>query len=954
MSIHFVVVRIPQPFNGMEVWVSYRNGGHRRLVRACLCAVAVGLALVAPLRVQAQGTRGTVTGRVVVDGDGTPIQGVSVGLSGRPSGALSRADGTFRFTAPAGQYQLLSRLIGYTNDVRSVSIVAGQTLTVTISLKKAAPSLDAVVVVGSRRQERSVINSPVPVDVITAEQIRQTGRTETAQILQMLVPSLNFARSSIAGGVDGQRPFTLRGMNPDQVLVLINGKRRHIGAVVAVNNSVGRGSSGTDLNAIPASSIERIEVLRDGAAAQYGSDAIAGVVNIILKRNAPMQFTTTVGRVNSTVSQVSAGIGQIQYNDGGVLQVDGSRSWALGDNGYLNVSGEYRDRGQTNRNAPDLRQQFFNDDSIARIAPERLSLARNNAWYGDAALKEGGALYNAAYTLGNGVQLYSFGGMSRRQSQAFGFPRRPFERTVVRGLYPNGFLPQLWGLSTDGSGVIGAKGIVGGWNWDASGTHGGNRFRFDTKNTNNPTLGLQSPTQFYAGQLEATQTTFNIDFSKGLNIGLTQPLNVAFGAEARRERYRIIEGELASYVDGGVRVLDGTEIGQPTVAGSQLFYGFRPVDARATDNARRRSSALYVDLEATPLKRWTVGLAGRYEQFSDFGDATIGKVTTRVDLGGGFAFRGAYNTGFRAPTLGQAYYRATASNVLIIGGVPTPNEALTLAVDEPAARALGAQPLKPELSTNTSAGVTYARGTTFSATVDWFRIQVDDRVVLSENFTGAGVRALLAANGVTGLDIRPRFFTNAVDTRTTGVDVVVRYLVPLADERSLNMTFGYNNNFVRLLRVSAPPPELAAVGQTQLFGRVERSRLVESQPRNSFRGSLTYTQGKLSAQLQQAYFGSVTSRPNLSTVVPAGRDPLSVRDPQDQTFTGRWVTDASATYQLDRKLSFTLGADNLFDVYPDRLSVNNPENFGGTRLFGPFIPFGANGRFLFVRASFTP
>ncbi len=361
-----------------------------------------------------------------------------------------------------------------------------------------------------------------------------------------------------------------------------------------------------------------------------------------------------------------------------------------------------------------------------------------------------------------------------------------------------------------------------------------------------------------------------------------------------------------------------------------------------------------MDLDATPLPRWTLGLAGRLENFSDFGNARIGKVTTRVDLGGGFAVRGAYNTGFRAPTLGQAYSRATASNVLIIGGVPTASQAITLAVDEPAARALGAQPLTPELSKYLSAGVTYARGTNFSATVDWFRIRVDDRIVLSENFTGAGVRALLAANGVPGLDVRPRFFTNAVDTRTTGVDVVVRYLVELTDKRTLNTTFGYNNNFTRLLRVSAPPPELAAVGRTQLFGRVERSRLVESQPRNSFRGALTYTQGKLSAQLQQAYFGSVVSRPNLSTAVPAGRDPLSVRDVQDQTFSGKWVTDVSGTYQLDKKLSFTIGVDNLFDVYPDRISVNNPENFGGTRLVGPFSPFGANGRFVFVRAVFNP
>jgi iron complex outermembrane recepter protein len=922
----------------------------RALGLLLFCLASVGTST----RMNAQPARGTVVGRITSAEDGAPIPGASIALLGRPIGALSRGDGTYRFVAPPGQYQLVVRLIGFANETRPVTVVSGQTLTVNVALKRAAATLAAIAIVGSRREERTVTTASVPIDVITAEQIKQTGRTETAQILQMLVPSLNFPRSSIAGGVDGQRPFTLRGMNPDQVLVLINGKRRHIGAVVAVNNSVGRGSSGTDLNAIPAASIERIEVLRDGAAAQYGSDAIAGVVNIILKQNAPAQFSSTLGRVTSTVSQLNATIGQVRFNDGGVVQLDGTKSWALGNNGYLNISSEYRDRGLTNRSAPDLRQQFFNDDSVGRVAPERLSLARNNAWYGDAALKEGGALFNAAYTFAGGVQLYSFGGMTRRQSTAFGFPRRPSERTVVRALYPNGFLPQIWGLSTDGSGAAGAKGIVGGWNWDASANYGGNRFRFDVKNSNNPTLGLQSPTEFYAGELEAKQLTMNIDFSKPINVGLPQPLNVAFGVEARRDRYRIFEGDPTSYTDGGVRVLDGPEAGQPTVSGSQLFYGFRPVDAKATDNAQRRSSALYLDLELTPLRRVTIGAAGRRESFSDFGDATIGKVTGRVDLGKGAAFRAAYNTGFRAPTLGQAFYRATASNVLIIGGVPTPNEALTLSVDEPAARALGATPLRAEKSRNVSAGVTYAPSGNFSATVDWFRIQVNDRIVLSENFTGAGVRALLAANGVTGLDIRPRFFTNAVDTRTTGVDAVIRYLVELSDKRTMNMTIGYNNNFVRLLRVSAPPPELTAVGQTQLFGRVERSRLVESQPRNSFRGSATYTQGKTTVQVQQACFGSVTSRPNLSTVVPTGRDPLSVRDPQDQTFGGRWITDVSATYQVDKKLSVTLGADNLFDVYPDRLSVNNPENFGGTRLFGPFIPFGANGRFVFMRAAYTP
>ena len=922
----------------------------RRVVARALASCAV-----LPALLVAQAPRGIIAGRITSADGGQPLQGASVVVVEATIGALARADGTFRLQLAPGTYRLNARLIGYVTENRTVTVAAGQTVRLELALRRAPQTLQQVAVVGAaqRNQERVVTTAPVPVDVITAEEIKQTGRTETAQILQMLVPSLNFPRSSIAGGVDGQRPFTLRGMNPDQVLVLVNGKRRHIGAVVAVNNSVGRGSSGVDLNAIPASSIERIEVLRDGAAAQYGSDAIAGVVNIVLKKNAPAQFSSTVGRVASTLDGALSPVqGSVRYSDGGVLQTDMNYSWSIGDNGYINLGAEYRDRGRTNRAAPDLRQQFFND---ATVAPERLALARNNAWYGDAALKEGGAMLNAGGQFRNGTEWYAFGGAFRRQSQAFGFPRRPLERVVVRSIHPNGFLPEIWGTSTDASGTVGLKGRWGKVGYDFSGQYGGNRFRFDVRNTNNPTLGASSPTEFYAGQLEATIAQLNADFTRSFEIGWAGPLNLAFGAEGRREGYRIIAGEPGSFIDGGVRVLDGPEQGQPTVSGSQLFYGFRPVDAR---RPRRGSTALYVDLEAQPVRRLTLGLAGRREEYSDFGEATIGKVTSRFDMGAGWAVRAAYSTGFRAPTLGQANYRATASNVLIINGVPTPNEALTLAVNEPAALALGASPLRPEKSRNLSAGLTYNPSRTFTATVDFFRIDVDDRIVLSENFVGAGVRQILANNGITGLDIRPRFFTNAVDTRTQGVDVVVRYLAELGDKRTLNATLGYNHNDVALRRVSLAPAALQQAGQTQLFGRVERSRLVEAQPRHSFRGNLVYSHDKWNVNLQQAWFGSVVSRSNLTAVAPAGTanptDLLSWRDPGDQTFAGRWLTDVSFGYQLDPKFLVSLGADNIFDVYPDRITVNNPDNFGGTRLFNPFSPFGANGRFVWARVTYTP
>lgn len=927
---------------------------HPRSARPHVLVRTLVLLGAVPALLAAQGNRGTISGRITSAENSQPLQGASVVVVETRLGALARADGTYRLSLPVGTYRLSARLIGFTTETRNVTIASGQTVSLDFSLKRAPQSLAAVAVVGTRgRDERVVTASAVPIDVITSAEIKQTGRTETAQILQMLVPSLNFPRSSIAGGVDGQRPFTLRGMNPDQVLVLINGKRRHIGSVVAVNNSVGRGSSGVDLNAIPASAIERIEVLRDGAAAQYGSDAIAGVVNIILKKNAPASFSSTVGRVNSTLpGALSPTVGSVKYSDGGVFQADGSASWALGNNGFVNVSGEYRDRGLTNRNAPDLRQQYFND---ATIAPERLALTRQNSWYGDAALQEGGTLVNAGFQLPNGIELYAFGGMSRRESQAFGFVRRPLERTVVRSIYPNGFLPEIGGISTDGSMAVGAKGTVAKWNWDLSGSYGGNRYRFDVRNTNNPTLGNASPVEFYAGQLEANIGALNADVSRGFDVGLAAPITVSFGLEGRREGYRIIEGEPGSYTDGGVRVLDGPENGQLTVSGSQLFYGFRPVDARSVD---RTSNAIYADVSFKPAKRLEIGLAGRRESYSDFGEATIGKVTSRLELGAGWAVRGAYNTGFRAPTLGQANYRATASNVLIINGVPTPNEALTLSVNEPAAIALGATPLRPEKSDNVSYGVTWNPVRTFTATADFYRIDVNDRIVLSENFVGAGVRQILNDNGITGLDIRPRFFTNAIDTRTKGVDIVVRHLADLGANRSLSTTFGFNQNKVEILRVSAAPAPLVAAGQTQLYGRVERSRLVESQPRQQFRGTVAYSQDKWTFSLQQAFFGAVVSRSNLTATAPAGTarptDLLSWRDPGDQTFTRKWITDISVGYQLDPKFGITLGMDNAFDVYPDRITVNNPDNFGGTRLFSPFSPFGANGRFVFARMTFNP
>ncbi|WP_411281094.1 TonB-dependent receptor [Gemmatimonas sp.] len=873
----------------------------------------------------------TVTGKVTDQATGQPLQGASILLVGTQRGALTREDGSYRFTAPAGGYELQVRYIGYGTKRAPIVLTVGGTTSNDFVLEKSTSQLQAFAITGTRRtSERTVTEASVPIDVISASEMKQTGRTETSQILQMLVPSLNFPRTSIAGGTDMQRPFTLRGLTPDQTLVLVNGKRRHTGSVLALNNSIGRGTTGVDLNAIPASSIERIEVLRDGAAAQYGSDAIAGVVNVILKG------------AGSTSTDFSVTTGATSGGDGETFQADGSHTFTFGSNGFLNVSGEFRNRGRTNRSLAEFQPSgWYVSDATADQG--RLNYARTNTnWFGDAPSTEGGLMFNAGAPIGN-MQAYVFGGTMLRQATAFGFSRRARDDRNVRGVYPDGFLPQIIGTSFDASLAMGLKGTTAGFNWDASIENGNNYFRFNLANTLNPTYGLATQKAFYAGSLNSNQITANLDASRALSLGLAKPANLGVGLEVRRDQYNIYEGEAASYSDGGQRILDGPSLGRLAITGSQLFFGFRPVDYT---NASRTSYAGYVDVEQQLGKWLTLGGAGRAENFSDFGGTTIGKLTARVQLvPDKLAIRGAVNTGFRAPSLAQINYSASASNVLVINGVPTPNEARTIPVNTDVARALGAKPLEAERSTSYTSGFVFTPTASFSATVDGYNIDIRDRIILSSNFTGTAIQSILSRFPGFGGDVRPRFFTNAIDTRTRGVDVVLRYATTMSDGGTLRLTASYNYTENSILNDSIPnPSELRGVSE-QLFDRTERARLVEAQPRTNVRVGATYLRGPWTFELQQAQFGSFITRSDARESA-AGRI-------ADQRFSAKWVSDVSASYDFG-KLRATVGADNLFNVYPDQISTLNPDNYFGSRQYSPFSPFGANGRFAYFRLAYTP
>ena len=867
----------------------------------------------------------TLTGRITDRQSGQPLSGAHISVPGTAQGTVSRSDGTYRLALPAGRHPIFVNYLGYAPRRDTVNVTAGATVTGDYALDRGIAELNAAVVIGTRSHDRTVLNSPVPVDVLTPTEIRQTGQVETSQIIQLLAPSFNFPRPTVADGTDHIRPSTLRGLGPDQVLVLVNGKRRHTSSLVNVNGTIGRGSTGVDLNAIPASAIERIEILRDGAAAQYGSDAIAGVINIILKSDESTDLEYEVGSNDTKLKGLA---GDNKLNDGDVSAVSANTGKLFSGNGFLHVTGQYENRGSTNRSLPDKRAQYFaGDPRNAIIAVDgQLHFRQGDAHANDVAF-----FGNSAFpAFANGAQIYAFGGISHREGQGAGNWRMPSNNNTVRAIYPDGFLPLINSTIGDYSGTLGIKGEGKGWTYDLSSVYGHNRFDFDVTNSDNPTLGTASPTSFYSGSLKFGEATANLDLTRAFAIGrLAAPLNVAIGAEARRDTYGIIAGEPDSYRDGGVKVLDGPNAGAQPTPGAQVFPGFQPGDA---GDHSRTNYAGYVDFEASPIRKLLFGLAGRTEHYSDFGSATIGKVSGRFELFPGYAIRGAFNSGFRAPSLGQEFFSSTATNFLNIGGTLTAVEVRTLPVTSGPAKALGAKPLKAERSENASVGLALQPLSNLSLTSDYYHIIIRNRIVFSGNFTGAAMTNFLASQGFPGVG-SARYFTNAIDTRTNGLDIVTRYALDFGTRGITGFTGGYNHTVTVVTHVDSTPPALATQNAV-LFDRLERSRIEEGQPHTTVSLTLDHTIRRFNATLHTTRFGQVGSRGATNPAL-------------DQRYKARWITDANVTLPLARQVAATFGVNNIADVYP---SENIPaNNNSGIFPYSGISPFGFNGRFMYVR-----
>ena len=878
---------------------------------------------------------------------------------------------------------------------------------------------NAIVVTGTRRTDRTLADSPVPIDVIGEEAISNSGQTETNRILNDLVPSFNFPQPSIADGTDALRPATLRGLSPDQTLVLVNGKRRHVSALLNINGTVGRGSAAVDLNQIPGLAISRIEVLRDGASSQYGSDAIAGVINIQLRSaSSGGRVTATYGRYHSTLNDVAritglqtdaAGQPFLDPADNRVLasNADGERRardgemWTLGANigvpigeGFVNLTAEYRDRNPTNRAGFDLRPNY--NRPTAAFDARELTFDRLEFRYGDARTEDYNFFLNTGMPLAGDWELYGFGSYGRRDglsaanyrnqnaaaNRNFGAitPATTPNAGNFVPLTPDGFLPFIDTDLEDYSATAGIRGLVAGWRTDLSVGYGHNSFDYKVRNSLNTSFGTASQSTFDAGGLRYGQFVANFDVSREFEAGLASPLSIALGVEHRSENFQIRPGDLQSYATGplfrasftttaancateGGNFNAGTGVcsfpGRAAPAGAQGFPG---IPAASQTDEGRHSWAGYVEFDADLFEGFTAVVAGRYEHFSDFGGTLNGKLALRYEPVQGYALRGSISNGFRAPSLHQQYFTTTSTN--FINGLPV--DISTLAVSSPVARALGSNDLEPEKSVNLSIGATANPVPGLTLTLDWYQIDIDNRIVLTENLGAAGagtpavnaaVKALLDANGFQSVGAA-RFFINGLNTRTRGLDAVASYRWRTGSIGNWTLTAAYNYNRTRIEdRLNNLGP-LATIPGIVLFGRVEGIRFTDGQPRDKIVLSADGEIGNFGLTARTTRFGSVIA-PGATAPLAA---PLSLTElgPDDIRLGAKWITDLELRYRAFERLELAIGADNIFDVYPDRSPFGaRPASEGGgvypiNQYYLPysgFSPFGFNGRFLYGRAS---
>jgi len=839
-----------------------------------------------------------VSGKVTAK-NGEALPGVNVTVKGKTRGVSTDAQGQFKLEAESGETLVFS-FIGYKNQEVPLT---GQS-TIDVVLEESPATLQEVAVVGSRSSvARTDVERAVPVDVLSAKELQSTGQVELSQQVQFTSPSFNSAKNGINGVASYADPASLKGLSPDQMLVLVDGKRRHQFAAVNLNVTVGKGTVVTDMNAVPTLAVERLEILRDGAAAQYGSDAIAGIVNLNLKKS--------VG-VGSALLQY----GVTSQGDGGGYTAGLNYGFRLGKTGYLNVTGSYQDVAGTDRSDP------YNPQPVAggaytgiyttnKTTDESTREARGIygqygsfrvTQYGSSAMKSGQLFYNAGIPLSKNWTLYSFGGFSRKRVNAQGFFRTaiPTVGTTNPAIYPDGFTPQLPGSVQDFSTVLGIrKKVLEGWNLDLSTGYGYNYLDQNVTNSTNASLGANSPRDFYVGRIAFGQSVSEINVNKTMfGVMGTKTLSLAVGAQYRVDQFQLKAGDPASYQVGPLAATNNK------IPGSQGRVGIGLEDET---NKTRSNVGVYVDVESDLTERLLLEGALRYENYSDFGSNLSGKLASRYKLNDNFSVRGSINRGFRAPLLQQVANAVTTSTVQ--NGVVTSTKEIPNS--DPRLSQIGIEDPKAETSWNYNLGLTAkAARNRLLFTLDAYQIDIRDRIIITENLRVANIAAL-----------RPlfpnlqeiTFFTNQVNTQTRGIDFVTSFRQTLRRGNVFTASVAMTVNKTTIVGTKGTPAQLQA-GTTApilLIDTVSRALIETSQPRTKVLVSLGYQVGKLTVNLRSTYFGSVTAWEK-----PTGL-PHRV-----QTFAGKNLFDISAVYAINKMFSLTLGGNNITNVYPDRVFSN--------------------------------
>jgi iron complex outermembrane receptor protein len=914
----------------------------------------------------------TISGKITDSKTGAPLSDVSIKVKGARKGTITNKEGAFSIAvAPTDKLEI--SYVGY----KTQTLTVGSQTSFSITMENISTELGEVVFVGSRGAARAKIETPVPVDIIKVNQVGlPTAKMDLTSVLNVAAPSFNYNKQSGADGADHIDLGTLRGLGPDHTLVLINGKRRHSTAFVGLFGTRGRANSGVDMNGFPETAVDRIEILRDGASAQYGSDAIAGVINILLRKDVNHWSINTgwSGYADNKFNARKFNAGNQYYSgnaiDGGTYSLSVNNGANIGKNGgFINVSADFLTQGKTYRQV-DTTNAYNTKNNLPYINSGRRA-------FGDGSVTTGGIMYNMEipFSAAKKTSFYSFGGYNYKASDAYAYSRnwsaKP-ERFPVDGSGNRIDVPSIMRTTNDGevyynphiqthikdiSFAAGVKGEAGkGWDWDLSNTVGYNDFHYyGDKTFNASILGKATPTHFDDGGFNFLQNTLNLDFNKTFS-SVAAGLNLGLGSEFRYEKYTIYSGEELSYKNydpNGVQA-----------SGSQGFPGFSNTDAV---NANRTNVGIYADAALDITKKWLVDGAARFENYSDFGSVLTGKIATRYKVSSNFNIRGSVSTGFRAPSLAQIHFSNTLTSFSggqLVQSLIAPNTSVI-------SRAAGIPELKQETSLNGSLGFTWKPAKDFTLTVDGYIVKVKDRVVLSGLFSkdDPTLPASFTSQFPTEVSTA-QFFANAVSTTNTGIDIVADYTIRWG-KNNLKILLAGNMQNITIDDIHIP----SALNDIPLHRKTfysdrEEAFLKASAPKGKFSLGLDYTMNKLGFGVHFTSYGKIVLMGFGDGSSPAGDNPnysginpmvptdanSSVYVPEVFNYNHKITTDIYASYKFSKKISLFIGADNLFNVHPD-LGVNPLAKgwAGDNESGGPWdsVQMGFNGTRIFGKLAFN-